>query len=213
MSIYRPFRPVNAQNFYNVARLGAAGLGTTLVREAALYRPAPSKKSLSTNKRVRTFTSTKTKMRQPRKSVRKVATVAAVKRMIGQVVEKKQNSFGVNQAFGIGNNNTVHSANLTAKIIQGTTDGSRIGDSIFINSVHMNMSIATATDSSYYRYRVIIGWSGEEYNISGVNVTGLGGTEVFILGNFRYLYKADLKTLLPLSTRKHLLFYMIILLI
>lgn len=128
---------------------------------------------------------TKTKKMKYKRNTKKVATVAAVKRMIGQVVEKKQFPFGANQAFAIANINTSHSTNVTAKILQGTVDGTRVGDSIFLNSLHYNMCFAGGTSSSFYRFRILIGWSGEEYNPAGnLNVTGLTTSEIFIASAF-----------------------------
>ena len=129
----------------------------------------------------RSFTQTKTKMKYPgKKYQRKLATVAGVKRMISGVLEKKQNVFATVTTFPLADNNAVFSTNLTAKITQGSTDGSRVGDVIELTSLEMNVSLITAIKGTYYRYRILVLMSGEEYN-AAFGKTNLGATEIFVV--------------------------------
>lgn len=177
----RPFAPINPNSFYQVARLGAGGLGSVLAARVIQQQP---------NQRlglgVRSGSFTQTKMKYPKKKVaakRKVATVAAVKKMISGLVEKKQHSNHGVQAFGIGNVNFVHSKNLTAQILQGTTDGTRVGDIIFLNELKYSMVFETEVTASCYRYRFLVFFSGEEYNPAGVlALSAVTASELFVAG-------------------------------
>jgi len=127
-------------------------------------------------------TKTKMKFKRARKAAnKKMATVGTVRRMLGQVLEKKQRALAFAPvSFTLANSGIVHSYNLTAQITQGTSDGQRVGDVITLNSVHMNGTFITALKGSSYKYRVLIGWSGEEFNPAGVLTTGLSTANVFV---------------------------------
>jgi len=128
------------------------------------------------------FTPTKTMVIRKRKSgkgKRKVATVAAVKKMISGVLEKKQLGISKTIAPAVGSKNAVHTENVTAKIVQGTADGQRVGDAIHLTTLTFAFTAIANSLANYYKYRLIVGWSGEEYN-PGTWATGSMGTgEVF----------------------------------
>ena len=178
---YSPFVDVPESNLHLLAGVGASIFGAKM-GSLALEGIFSSEQIGQKNNDGFSITKTKTKMRQAsNKRQRTLATVATVKRMIGGVLEKKQMCYMANQAFAVSNTNIAHSTNLTAKILQGTTDGTRVGDSVTLNSLHFNMTFLTAQVASYYRYRVIFGWSGEEYNPTNFGTTtGLAGNEIFI---------------------------------
>jgi len=125
---------------------------------------------------------TKSKMKYKRKTQKgkKVATVAAVKRMIGQVVETKQLALGWTNLFPVADVNKAWAINLTAKITQGTADGNRVGDSILLKSLHIFWTCLTNTNATFYRYRLIIGWSGEEYNTTNFSTSNLTVPEILV---------------------------------
>jgi len=163
------------------------GVATSLFGARALQEVVyPAAVSNSTNQRYRSTvsqTKTTTKMKYAKKRAsRKVATVAAVKRMLNGVLERKQLAITANVSPPAADINLSHSYNLTAQIIQGTADGQRVGDSIFLESVTLNIQFVTNLKPAFYKYRVIIGWSAEEYNPSGLSKSGLGNSEIFVAG-------------------------------
>lgn len=75
--------------------------------------------------------------------------------------------------------NTIYTANLTSVPVQGTTNKQRIGDKIHIQHVDYSISIATAPAAGAYTWRIMLLWSGEEYNPAGT-ASGLGFTGLFL---------------------------------
>jgi len=75
--------------------------------------------------------------------------------------------------------NTIYSTSLTQKISQGDDNVSRDGDAIVIAAVKVQGSLVTPTASGAYMFRVLLLWSGEEYNVSGSSA-GLASTEIFL---------------------------------
>jgi len=82
--------------------------------------------------------------------------------------------------------NSIFTTNLTSKITQGTANTDRIGDAVYLVSLKLKGLVNTPTTAGAYCYRVIIGWSGEEYNVSA-STSGLTTAEIFLPtqgGNF-----------------------------
>jgi len=124
-----------------------------------------------------------TKGRKRVKIQRQLATVESVKRMINGTLEKKQK--GLAPVITAMVKNSTYSYNLTAQIVQGTTDGSRIGDSINLTNYSVNLRFATNPAAAFYQLRVIVLFSGEETNPSGTNFStaGLFGNDIFVAGS------------------------------
>jgi len=78
--------------------------------------------------------------------------------------------------------NTVYTTSLTQKISQGDDNVSRDGDAIVIAGIKVQGSVVTAAASGAYMFRVMLCFSGEEYNVSGSS-SGLGPTEIFLPSN------------------------------
>lgn len=118
--------------------------------------------------------------RKSGKKNNKLLTVGAAKRMLQGVLEKKQliiypQITAIAQA-------SVYTYNLTAQLTQGTADGNRIGDSVDIRNLEFNLQWLTAPQGAYYRLRVLVFWSGEEYNPGASNFgsASLGINQLFI---------------------------------
>lgn len=76
--------------------------------------------------------------------------------------------------------NEGQSANLTANIVQGVEDSERLGDSVYLEAVKLNVTCETPTTAGAYSFRLIAGFSGEEYsNVSMAN-TGLSYAQMFL---------------------------------
>lgn len=71
--------------------------------------------------------------------------------------------------------------NLTAQIVQGTTNATRLGDSIYLAALKMKGNFQSPAAASLYNYRILIGYSGEEYNSgSGGYSSQLTAAELFL---------------------------------
>lgn len=83
-----------------------------------------------------------------------------------------------------GLHNTLYTCNLTAGIIAGTGDDQRVGDAVQLAALKINGLLSTVLASTAScQYRVIVGYSGEEYNLPNVlSNAGLTSTEVFQTG-------------------------------
>lgn len=78
-----------------------------------------------------------------------------------------------------GTQGTIYTHNLTADIVQGTTNATRIGDKIHLVEVKLNGRYTTAVTAGAYMARVMLLWSGEEVNPTGL-ASGLGFGELFL---------------------------------
>ena len=76
--------------------------------------------------------------------------------------------------------NTINTIIPTTGITQGLTNTNRIGDHIQLCALKVAGSLNSAVAANGYSYRVIVGWTGEEYNLPTVFGSGLGSTELFI---------------------------------
>lgn len=75
--------------------------------------------------------------------------------------------------------NTVYTCSPSTGIVQGTSTTTRLGDSVQLVGLKIRGTIQTDTASKGYAYRMIVGWSGEEYNNAITFASGLGASEIF----------------------------------
>lgn len=75
--------------------------------------------------------------------------------------------------------NTIYTSAITPLVVQGTSNTQRIGDKIHLDNLRLNGWINTPTASGAYTYRVMVLWSGNEYNNTGLT-SGLGFSEIFL---------------------------------
>jgi len=126
----------------------------------------------------------KTRKRKSTKKGKKLATVATVRRMLGTQTELKHKS----GAFALTNlvAGSIYTANITAQVAQGTLDGNRVGDEIYMKQLHCNIVFNTDPVASAYIYRVLVVYGGEEYNPSSVafSTAGYAFTEAFLPGSY-----------------------------
>ena len=176
LSYYNPFKGSIVQQGQNVGRLLTAGKLTEGAYNAINF--AQKNKFMP---RSRSGSYVKSKRRKGARKT-KVATVAAVKRMISGVLEKKQKPQQVvSPSMSI---DVLYTYNFTAQIVQGTTDGTRVGDQINLGSLEVNLRYETGTIGGAYQLRILIFWSGEEYNPSNNTLTAANFTasQLFLPG-------------------------------
>jgi len=85
-----------------------------------------------------------------------------------------------NTALGALTHNTINTIIPTTGITQGLTNTNRIGDHVQLCALKIKGSFNTAVAANGYSYRIIIGYTGEEYNLPTVFGSGLSSTELFI---------------------------------
>lgn len=133
-----------------------------------------------------TKTNMKTKyVKKPAKRDQKVATVGTVRRMLKGQLEIKQSGTAPFNAVALVND-AILCYNLTGAIVQGLGDDNRIGDTINLHSLTGNFRWVTDTEAAFYRMRILIGFSGEEYTTGGF-VAGLTSAQLFVPGTVENL--------------------------
>jgi len=78
---------------------------------------------------------------------------------------------------------TIQTIIPTAGIVQGTTNTTRVGDEVYLEAIKLKGHFQSDTVSNIYNYRLIVGYTGEEYNRPSVFGTGLTSAELFIVNS------------------------------
>lgn len=76
--------------------------------------------------------------------------------------------------------NNISTVIPTAGITQGDTNATRTGDFVHLAAIKIKCSFQTPVAANGYTYRVLVGYTGEEYNLPATLGTGLTATELFI---------------------------------
>jgi len=103
-------------------------------------------------------------------------TFAAKVRNLSGYKHNTQSSSSVSSTM---THQTIYTSNMTALITQGDGNTNRDGDGVHLTALKVKGVIHTAAASGAFCYRVLVGWSGEEYNVTGSNA-GLTSTELFL---------------------------------
>lgn len=77
--------------------------------------------------------------------------------------------------------NTINTVIPTTGITQGLTNTNRIGDHVELCAIKIKGNFNSAVAANGYSYRILVGYTGEEYNLPTVLGSGLGSTELFIV--------------------------------
>lgn len=89
--------------------------------------------------------------------------------------------------------NSVVSMVPTQGITQGDGNSNRDGDAIHLEALKLRGSFVSFATSGAYQYRILVGWSGEEYTTSGIAsglVSAIGSTEIFLPSTQTWLNSA-----------------------
>jgi len=141
------------------ARMSVANVAQTSNARAAKQRQLTKKKKM--------------KVKAPKISK---AVAKYVKKAITRSAELKAISYGSTSAM---THNTVYGFNLTALVLQGTSDFTRVGDMITLRELVMNYHFAAPTTTGAFSYRVLVLWSGEENAQVNLSAASLTSAEVF----------------------------------
>lgn len=76
--------------------------------------------------------------------------------------------------------NTIFAFSPTQAITQGTTNESRIGDAVYLEALKIKGLYHSDAAAGAYTLRILIGYSGEEYNCPGSFITGFAATDIFL---------------------------------
>lgn len=75
--------------------------------------------------------------------------------------------------------NTLYTFVPTTGIVQGTTNQTRVGDSIELAALKLKGFFQSTTSPNCFTYRIIVGFTGEEYNFPTTFGIGLTTTELY----------------------------------
>jgi len=109
-----------------------------------------------------------------RKPVRKSRTS-----FVNRVADTKAAKHETNRQGVSMTNNTLYTLCPTARVLQGDTNIARDGDAIILCALKLMGFYNTAATAGPYAFRIIVGYSGEEY-ANTVFASGLGATEIFL---------------------------------
>lgn len=123
----------------------------------------------------RSYTKTTTEKKRKRPVVKNT-----VKRQMLRVIDNHHSTMAdVNYSVGVATHNTLYTANITSVPVQGTTNAQRIGDKIQLQHLDLSIQFNSAAAAGAYSWRLMIVWSGEEYNPAGL-ASGLAFTGLFL---------------------------------
>lgn len=77
------------------------------------------------------------------------------------------------------NNGRIYTMNLTQQIAQGTGGSQREGDAVMLEALKVGGHFQTSTESNAFIFRVLVGYSGEEYNTAVLATGNLSVDELF----------------------------------
>lgn len=146
-----------------VAGAGAAGL----MSYNRMYRPSPSGNGYGRTT-VNQLTNARTSFKRKRTSF---------KAKVLQAEPAKHYSFGSTQAM---THDTIYTLIPTGGITQGTGNTNRIGDTAHLAALKIKGYFQSASASNAYTFRLLVGWTGEEYALPTVFGIGLSAGEIFL---------------------------------
>lgn len=76
----------------------------------------------------------------------------------------------------------IYSFNITAQITQGDSNSNRDGDSINLEALKIRGFFSSSSIAGAYGFRMLVGYSGEEYTAANFTTSGLTGGEIFLPG-------------------------------
>lgn len=144
------------------AALGTAGWGANRGNGGA---PSLSNRQQMATKRGRSYTRV---MKKPRR--KSYASSSTLKKKIMATKPAKHLMYSAGISFSIGQ---VHVWSPTQSVIRGVNDSDRIGDTINLCNLKWNGVINGAKEANAYMFRMLIGYTGEEFaaNTWTTNIT------------------------------------------
>lgn len=123
-----------------------------------------------------TLTTTKRRKRIPRNSFnRKLMNAQPAKHQTGSTIATLLHD-------------QIWSFTPTVAITQGDAYNSRTGDYVHLAAIKLKGFFNSAVTAGAYSYRILVGYTGEEYNITSLSTSGLADAEIFLpntTSNFR----------------------------
>lgn len=114
-----------------------------------------------------------------RKRKRTKANKSSFRSLLMNTLPAKHSTNGVGQATMT--HNTIYTFIPTQGILQGDGNANRDGDAIDIVSLKLKGIAQSHSTAGAYSYRILVGWTGEEYlGLGGGFGSGLGATELFL---------------------------------
>lgn len=119
-----------------------------------------------------------------KKVKRKPRRVNTLQKKILAIQPAKHRTVSTNPTVG---QNDILVASPTTAVVQGTAIGDRLGDAIHLEALKLNGIFYSATASNAYHFRIMVGYSGEEYSGSTFATGKLSEAELFFTGSAQYV--------------------------
>lgn len=114
--------------------------------------------------------------KKTRATTAKRSTAAVVKKQIMSMSDTKHWTVDNNQAYAATLQNIIYSTNINAKILQGTNDGTRVGDGIYMMKLKFRgFYNIPASATGGYTARILVGWSTSDVDIATGPIPTSGG--------------------------------------
>lgn len=166
-----------ADQAYRAGKKIEAGMKRQLTSKESL--PNPGKPPMAKVKgRVQTM------KKQQSKAKYSAKTTTSLKRAIINTLPAKHFNCQTVRAM---THNTIYTNIPTQGITQGTGNTNREGDKIFLEALKIRGTFFTPTTANAYIFRIMVLWTGEEYNTANIATTfqtGIGATEVFLPNSY-----------------------------
>lgn len=151
--------------------------GSALLMGDALASMYTGKSSLNNTNMAFRKGNARVKTQRKRKSAG--ATAQSVKTLMYKTIDNHHCTLQDSTYTVATTHNSIYTANLTATIVQGNSNTTRIGDKIRLEHVEMSFCLTTPSTSGAYTYRILVFYSGDEFNPTGFGA-GFGLTGIFL---------------------------------
>jgi len=158
---------------------GNYNLGTGYVSGVAAALSVLGAAGGGSNQQVGTTSAASRSQTMARKRRKVTGRRSSFAKKVRNLAPYQHNTLADGSDFSNMTHNTIYTTNLTAKIVQGDANTDRDGDAIYLNALKLSGAIHTNTASNGYMFRVLVGWSGEEYAITASSA-GLTSQEIFL---------------------------------
>jgi len=150
------------------------GFAGALLAGTSAFTPLSSNTMVQQKKRTgQSYTKVNKKRKRPTKGI-------SLKKAIMNTLPAKH--FTAEDSFNM-THNTLYTCVPTMGVTQGTTNSQREGDRIRLLALKLKATLQSASTANSYTYRVIVGYSGEEWitaNLGTKFVAGAGATELYL---------------------------------
>lgn len=149
-----------------------AGVKHAMLAENVIDIFSPQKKQKLMPPVKKSYGRSSSSSKTTKRTVAKASSV--VKKTILSMANTKTHQQNDSALAQLMTHNNIYTNNLTAKLQLGTADNQRIGDQVYLTNLVIRGNFISAVAAKGYQYRIIVGYSGEEYDPANFGSSGAG---------------------------------------